>query len=151
MCCENRGLDMPAENENNKPADPFEAFRGMRDTYLDAMSKVMIDAVNSEEYAEASGAMLNGALTMSAPFREAFGKSMVMALEQLSLPSRQDFASLAQRFANMEMRLDDMDAKLDRIVELLSVSRPPVAKATPEVKRPAAGESKTGEASTRKG
>jgi len=143
---------MPAEKENNKPADPFEAFRGMRDTYLDAMSKVMIDAVNSEEYAEASGAMLNGALTMSAPFRDAFGKSMVLALQHLSLPSRQEFAALAQRFANMEMRLDDMDAKLDRIVELLSASRPPVGKTAPEGRRPTPGDAKTGnEASTRKG
>jgi len=143
---------MPAEKENGKPADPFEAFRGMRDAYLDSMSKVMIDAVNSEEYAETSGAMLNGALTLSAPFREAFGKSMVMALQQLSLPSRQEFASLAQRFANMEMRLDDMDAKLDRVVELLSANRPPVTRTAPEAKRPAPGEAKTtNEASTRKG
>jgi len=142
---------MPAENESYKSADPFEPFRGMRDTYLDAMSKVMIDAVNSDEYAEASGAMLNGALTMSAQFREAFDKSMVMALQQLSLPSRQDFASLAQRFANMEMRMDDMDAKLDRIVELFSASRPPVAGTAPETKRPAPAEAKTAsKASTRK-
>jgi len=142
---------MPAEKENNKPADPFEPFRGMRDTYLDAMSKVMINAVNSEEYAEASGAMLNGALTMSAPFREAFDKSMLMALQKLSLPSREDVAALAQRFSNMEMRLDDMDAKLDRILESASANRPPVAGTAPEAKRPAPVEAKTpNKASTRK-
>ena len=143
---------MHAEKENNHSADPFEPFRGMRDTYLDAMSKVMIDAVNSEEYAEASGAMLNSALTMSAPFREAFEKSMAMALQQLSMPSRQEFITLAQRFANMEMRMDDMDAKLDRILELSSANRPPVAGAAPEAKHPAPGEAKSAnKASTRKG
>jgi hypothetical protein len=143
---------MPAENGNNKPVDPFEPFRGMRDTYLDAMSKVMINAVNSEEYAEASGAMLNGALTMSAPFREAFDKSMLMALQKLSLPSREDVAALAQRFSNMEMRLDDMDAKLDRIVELSSANRAPDAGTASEAKRPATAGAKTAnKASTRKG
>ena len=59
------------------------------------MSKVMIDAVNSEEYAQATGSLLNGYLTLSAPFREALDKAMIMALEQLSLPSRQQVAALA--------------------------------------------------------
>lgn len=134
---------MPAENENHKPADPFEPFREMRNVYLDALSKVMINAVNTEEYAEATGALMNGALSLSAPFREAFDKSMGMALQQLSLPSREDVIALAQRFANVEMRLDDMDAKLDRIVELSSTARPPVAKTASKAKRPATSKAKT--------
>jgi hypothetical protein len=113
-----------AENENSKPADPFEALRGMRDNYLDAMSKVMMNAVNSEEYGQATGAMLNSALIASAPFREALDKAMAAALQQSSMPSRQEIATLAGRFTNVEMRLDDMEAKLDRIVELCSMRRP---------------------------
>ena len=104
-------------------ADPFEAFRKMRDNYLEGMSKVMIDAVNTEEYAQATGALLNNYLTLSAPFREALDKAMIMALEQFSLPSRQQVVALAERFTNFEMRLDDLDAKLDRIVELSSVAK----------------------------
>ena len=92
----------------------------MRDTYLEGMSKVMIDAVNTEEYAQATGGLLNNYLTLSAPFREALDKAMTMALEQFSLPSRQQVVALAERFTNLEMRLDDLDAKLDRIVELSS-------------------------------
>ena len=143
---------MPVENGNTKPVDSFEAFRGMRDAYLDAMSKVMINAVNSDEYAQASGALLNGSLTLTAPFRQALDKSMVMALLQLSLPSRQEVAALAQRFANLEMRIDDMDAKLDRIVDLASSVRPPSTKADQEVKQPAPAAAKAAhQASTRKG
>jgi hypothetical protein len=100
---------------SGKPYDPFEAFRGMRDAYLDAMAKTMVEAVNSESYAQATGAMLDTSLTMSAPFRESMEKSMLQVLQQLSLPSRQDILSLAERFTNMEMRLDDIEAKLDRI------------------------------------
>jgi hypothetical protein len=143
---------MPGENGSTKPADPFEAFRGMRDAYLDAMSKAMIEAVNTEEYAQASGAMLNSALTLTAPFREVLDKSMVTALKQLSLPSRQEVAALAQRFSNMEMRLDDMDAKLDRLIELKSADRPPVSGSVPGVKRAAPVEGKTAnKGNTRKG
>jgi hypothetical protein len=102
-----------AQPGNSKPYDPLEPFRGMRDAYLDAMAKTMVETVNSEAYAQASGAMLDTSLTMSAPFREALEKSMLKVLEQLSLPSRQDFTVLAERFTNVEMRLDDIDAYLD--------------------------------------
>ena len=125
---------MAAENENSKPVDPFEALRGMRDNYLDAMSKVMMNAVNSEEYAQATGAMLNSAVIASAPFREALDKAMAAALQQSSMPSRQEVAALAGRFTNIEMRLDDMEAKLDRIIELCSVAMPAPVSAGPKAK-----------------
>ena len=100
---------------SSKQFDPFEQVRIMRDAYLESMAKLMVDAVNTEGYAQATGAMLESSLTMSAPFREAIEKSMLQVLQQLSMPSRQDFTALADRFTNLEMRLDDMDGKLDRI------------------------------------
>src|ERR1700676_982731 len=117
----------------SKPVDPFEQFRSMRDAYLDGMAKVMVDAVNTEAYAQSSGAMLENSLKISAPFRDATEKAMLQVLQQLSLPSRQDFAVLADRFTNLEMRLDDMDAKLDRIEKQTSAARP-VANNEPAVK-----------------
>ena len=48
-------------------------------------------------------------------FREAIEKTTTQALQQLSMPTREDFVSLSERMTNLEMRLDDMDAKLDRI------------------------------------
>jgi hypothetical protein len=104
------------------------------------MSKVMINAVNSEEYAQATGAWLDGVLTLSAPVREALDKAMVAALEQFSLPSRQQVAALAERMTNIEMRLDDIDFKLDQIVELSSSGRTEEARTAPEKKHAAAAE-----------
>jgi len=115
---------MQQENDGSEKAfDPFESFRGMRDAYLEVLSKTMIEAVNTEGYAELTGAMLDGYLTASAPFRETLEKAMVQTLQQLSLPSRQEVAALAQRFTYLEMRLDDMDAKLDRIVKVQADDR----------------------------
>jgi hypothetical protein len=116
--------------EKTKPKDPIEMFRGMRDAYLDSMAKAMVDVVNTEGYAEATGAMLNNSLTMTAPFREAMEKSMQQVLQQLSLPSRLDIVALSERFTNQEMRLDDIDAKLDRI-EKQTHAAPPAAQAAP--------------------
>ncbi|MGC2300532.1 MAG: poly(R)-hydroxyalkanoic acid synthase subunit PhaE [Acidobacteriaceae bacterium] len=111
-------------NKHAETSDPFEPFRAIRDKYLDAMAKSMVETVNSESYAQASGAMLEGYLTATAPLREAMDRSMKQALEQLSLPSRQEVAALAERFTHVEMRLDDMDAKLDRIESLLGRDQP---------------------------
>jgi hypothetical protein len=111
-----------------KTYNPFEPFRGMRDAYLESLSKAMMGVVNTESYAQATGAMLDCYLTASAPFREALEKSMLQAMQQLSLPSRQELASLAERFSSVEMRLDDMDAKLDYLAKELTTMSQPVAK-----------------------
>ena len=105
---------------NGKDADPMAAFRDMRDTYLDVWSKTMVEAVNTEAYAKASGTMLDSYLSASSPFHEALEKAMLQALQQLSMPSRADVLSLAERLTNIEMKLDDIDAKLDQVEKVLT-------------------------------
>lgn len=133
---------MAPENKSTA-VDPFEAFRKMRDTYLEGMSKVMIDVVNTEEYAQATGALLNDYLTLSAPFRATVDKAMIMALEQFSLPSRHQVMALSERFTNFEMRLDDLDAKLDRVLELASAARSPGSGVSAAGGRPTAADRKS--------
>jgi hypothetical protein len=45
---------------------------------------------------------------------------MLKTLEQLSMPSRADIVSIAERMTNIEMRLDDLDTKLDGMQELVA-------------------------------
>jgi hypothetical protein len=118
-----------------KIPDPFQQWRGLRDAYMDAWAKAMVEGVNSDAYAKATGAMLDAYLTVSAPFQEAIEKAMLQALQQLSMPSRQDFISIADRLTNIEMRLDDMDAKLDRIERMLAQPAPQPAAARAAKKR----------------
>ncbi len=118
-----------------KQYDPMNAFRDVRDTYLDAWAKAMVETVNTDAYAQTTGMMLDTYLSASSPFREAVEKAMLRVLEQLSMPSRADFIGLAERATNIEMRLDDMDAKLDRIEKLLTkpiASRRPTTRKTAE-------------------
>jgi polyhydroxyalkanoic acid synthase PhaR subunit len=118
---------------DGKPFDPMEPWRGVRDIYMDAWGKTMVDMVNSEAYAQASGAMLDTYLKVSTPFREAVEKAMLKTLEQLAMPSRADIVSIAERMTNIEMRLDDLDAKLDNIQRLIvqagAAPRPQAGKA----------------------
>jgi hypothetical protein len=114
---------MAEEQKQGKQFDPMEPFRGMRDAYLDAWAKSMVEMVNTDAYAQATGAMLDSYLTVSTPFREALEKAMLKTLEQLAMPSRADVVSIAERMTNIEMRLDDLDAKLDGIQKLVTSSR----------------------------
>ena len=129
-----------AEAEATKLPDPTETFREMRDAYLEIWSKNLIETVNSEGYAKASGAALDGLLAVAAPFKEPTEKAMLTVLQQLNMPTSADFMGLAGRFTNVELLLDNLDAKLDRIENLLSGRK---AAASAEVRAPKAARKTT--------
>ena len=95
------------------PFDPTGILKGMRDANMDAWAKLMGDFVNTEAYAESTGAMLDAWLTASGPLRQALEQSMSKVLAELNLTSRDDIARLAERLTHIEMRLDDMEAQID--------------------------------------
>jgi hypothetical protein len=95
--------------------DPTGLLKKMRNENLDAWSKTMLQLVNSEAYAEATGKMLDVWLASSAPFRQLLQDALTQALAGLNMPSRDDVTRLAERLTNIEMRLDDLDAKCDEI------------------------------------
>jgi len=93
--------------------DPFGAWKNMRDSGMDAWSKMMIQLVNTEAYAQATSTMLDTWLTTSTPFRKAIESTMTQVLTQLNMPMRSDVTGLGERLTHIEMRLDDLEAKLD--------------------------------------
>jgi hypothetical protein len=93
--------------------DPFGALKNMRDSGMDAWSKMMIQLVNTEAYAQATSTMMDTWLTSSAPFRKAVESTMTQVFTQLNMPMRSDITGLAERLTHIEMRLDDIEAKLD--------------------------------------
>jgi len=104
---------MTQKSSDTNPLDPTAMFRSMRDAGMDSWSKMMIQMVNSEAYAQASSAMLDAWMTSSAPFRKVVEATMTQALTQLNMPTRSDITVLAERLTHIELRLDDLDAKLD--------------------------------------
>jgi hypothetical protein len=91
--------------------DPFGFWKTSRDSSLEAWSKIMIDMVNSEEYARSTGMILDQYLAMSQPLQDAVQKAMTGSLAYLNMPTRAEVISLAERLVNIETRLDDLDAK----------------------------------------
>ena len=135
---------------NSKPFDPMEPWRGMRDAYLDAWAKTMVDMVNSEAYSQATGTMLDTYLTVSAPFREAVEKAMLKTLEQLAMPTRADVISIAERMTNIEMRLDDLDAKIDQLLARGSQPAKPAGVSASVTRAPQQAARKAGRSRTAK-
>ena len=121
---------MSQKSDEQQAFDPFGAWKHMRDTGMDSWSKMMIQLVNNDAYAQASGAMLDAWLTSSAPFRKAIESAMTQVLTQLNMPTRTDITSLAERLTHIEMRLDDLEAKLDERPRSEAKATPGKAKET---------------------
>ena len=93
--------------------DPTGMFKELRNANMDSWAKMMGEAVSTDAYSEATGAMLDAWLRSSSPFRQAMETSMTQVMTNLNIPVRDDITRLAERLTNIEMRLDDLDAKLD--------------------------------------
>lgn len=101
--------------------DPTGMLKAMRDASLENWSKVMSTFVHGNGFAEANGQLLDALLSSSAPFRKSLETVMKQTLANLSLPSRDEVASLAERITSVELKLDDVDAKLDKLLARLKV------------------------------
>jgi len=104
---------MSQKPDEQQILDPFGVWKSMRDSGMDAWSKMMIQLVNTEAYAQANATMMDAWLTTSAPFRKVIESTMTQVFTQLNMPMRSDVTSLAERLTHIEMRLDDLEAKLD--------------------------------------
>ncbi|MEQ8786879.1 MAG: hypothetical protein RIC55_11295 [Pirellulaceae bacterium] len=107
-----------SSNGEFNPFDPTGMFTDMRNASMDAWAKAMVQFVNTDEYAKASGQMLDSWLSNSAPMRKVMEATMKQTLANLSLPSRDDVSALSERLTNIEMRLDDMEALLEKYIKL---------------------------------
>lgn len=111
---------MSQPNEVPNPFDPFSFWRTTQNASLEAWSKAMIDLVNTEAYAEATGHILDSYLSASVPMRKVVEQAMAQVLGQVNMPTRAEVLSLAERMTNIEMRLDDLDARFDMMQRLLT-------------------------------
>lgn len=110
---------MSQPNDIPNPFDPFSFWRTTQNASLETWSKAMIELVNTEAYAEATGRILDSYLTASVPMRKVVEQAMAQVLGQVNMPSRAEVLSLAERMTNIEMRLDDLDARFDEIQRML--------------------------------
>jgi len=78
---------MSQKNDHINPLDPTGMLKNVRDASLDAWSKMMIQLVHTDAYAQATGAMLDTWLATSTPFRKALESTMAQVLTNLNMPA----------------------------------------------------------------
>ena len=111
---------MSQPNDIPNPFDPFSFWRTTQNASLEAWSKAMIELVNTEAYAEATGRILDSHLASSVPMRKVVEQAMAQILGQVNMPTRAEVLSIAERMTNIEMRLDDLDARFDEMQRMLT-------------------------------
>jgi hypothetical protein len=148
---------MSQPNDVPNPFDPLGFWRTTQNASLDSWSKAMIELVNTDAYAEATGRMLDTYLSASLPMRKVVEQAMAQVLGQINVPTRAEVLSIAERMTNIEMRLDDLDARFDELQRTLTqiaanTAQPqmaPAATATKSQPKPAATTASTAAASSR--
>lgn len=116
------------------PFDPTGMLKSLRDSNMEAWSKMMLQLVHTEAYADATGKALETWLSNSMPYRTMLEDVITRTLAHCQLPSRDDLTNLASRLTSIEMRLDDVEAKLDDFLaaQQSSQDRQPCAASAPE-------------------
>lgn len=110
--------EKPEELEGPE-GDPFSQMVQFYDDWTKTWAGAMSDTVSSKTFADSMAQQLDSSLSTMALLRRQMGELMEQSLQQMSLPTRQEVLSIAERMTSIEMRLDDVDAKLDQVLDLL--------------------------------
>lgn len=111
---------MSQSNDIPNPFDPLGFWRTTQNASMEAWSKAMIELVNTDAYAEATGHVLDSYLAVSVPMRKVVEQAMTQVLRQVNMPTRAEVLSISERMTNIEMRLDDLDARFDDMQRMLT-------------------------------
>ena len=110
-----------SEKEKNEDTtfDPSNTMIQFFDTWTKSWAKAMSDTVASPSFAESLSQQMEGSMEVTKMVRKQVSEMMEQYLHQLSLPTRKEVISLAERMNKIEMDLDDLDAKLDDALDYL--------------------------------
>jgi len=108
-----------AEKEEKPQGDPFAQMVQFYDDWTRTWSGAASEMVSSKSFADSMAQQLESTLSTTQLVRRQMSEIMEQSLQQMSLPTRKQVVSLAERMTNIEMRLDDLEAKLDEILGLL--------------------------------
>ena len=113
-----------SEQSEKPKADPFSQMLQFYDDWTKTWAGAASEMVSSKPFADSMAQQLESALSTTQLMRRQMSEIMEQSLQQMSLPTRKEVLSIAERLTHVEMRLDDMEAKLDEVLDLLKAKRP---------------------------
>ncbi len=99
--------------------DPSQMMIQFYDNWTKTWASAMSEAATSKSFAESMGQQMESSLDTLALIRRQVNEFMELYLQQMSLPTRKEVLSLAERLTKIEMDLDDLDNKMDDALDLL--------------------------------
>ena len=112
-------LNKEGEKDQNQQGDPFAQMVQFYDDWTKTWASAAGEMVSSKSFADSMAQQLESTLSATQLMRRQMSEIMEQSLQQMSLPTRKEVLSVAERITNIEMRLDDMEAKLDNVLDLL--------------------------------
>ena len=110
--------DKPEKSERPEN-DPFSQMLQFYDDWTKTWSGAASEMASSKSFADSMARQLESSLSTAQLMRRQMGELVEQSMQQMSLPTRKDVHSLAERLTHVEMRLDDLEAKLDEALDLL--------------------------------
>lgn len=112
-----------SEEDEKQTGDPFSQMVQFYDDWTKSWAGAASEMVSSKSFADSIAQQLESTLSTTQLMRRQMGEIMEQSLQQMSLPTRKQVLSLAERVTNVEMRLDDIEAKLDEVLDLLKSTK----------------------------
>jgi uncharacterized protein Yka (UPF0111/DUF47 family) len=112
-----------SENDEKQEGDPFSQMIQFYDDWTKTWSGAASEMVSNKNFADSMAQQLESSLSATQLMRRQVGELMEQSLQQMSLPTRKEILSIAERMTSIEMRLDDMEAKLDEMLDLLKAEQ----------------------------
>ena len=114
--------DKPEKAEQPE-GDPFSQMLQFYDDWTKTWSGAASEMASNKNFADSMAQQLESSLSTAQMMRRQMGELMEQSMQQMSMPTRREILSIAERMTSIEMRLDDMEAKVDQVLDLLKASQ----------------------------
>ena len=114
--------DKPEKSEQPE-GDPFSQMLQFYDDWTTTWSGAASEMASNKNVADSMAQQLDSSLSTAQMMRRQMSELMEQSMQQMSMPTRREILSIAERMTNIEMRLDDMETKVDEVLDLLKASQ----------------------------
>jgi polyhydroxyalkanoate synthesis regulator phasin len=111
------------EKSEQPEGDPFSQMLQFYDDWTKTWSGAASEMASSKSFADSMARQLESSLSTAQLMRRQMGELIEQSMQQMSLPTRKEILSIAERMTSIEIRLDDMEAKLDEVLDLLKARK----------------------------